>query len=286
MATATRLSRRLRDAGWDCRLRSFANLRELAGWATSAEPDFARLVAIGGDATLSVAARLAVRSGTPFVPVPNGFGNVFARVFGHPARAREVVELLSTGQIRRVDVGVVGDELFLSHRSYGVLEQIQAEAERGRRQPRSRMLRHLWYYEVAWRLFFTLPVPQLGVEVDGARVSDDAMLVTVANVETYRGFLSLTPSASPIDGLFDVFVVPRTSKLGLGARLLRLVLRAPTRWRGVKLYRGRRVVVTVDGRRDELKTWRRALPLLVPPGSLEALTRRTIEEDAPVERAG
>jgi diacylglycerol kinase (ATP) len=285
MTTATRLRRRLRADGWDVRLGAFTSLTELARWARTAEPDFARLVAIGGDATQSAAARLAVRAAIPFVPVPHGFGNVFASVFGHPARVSQVVELLRRGEVRRVDVGVVADELFLSHRSYGALEQIQAEAERGRQQPRNRVLRHLWYYGVARRLLFGMRVPRLAVEVDDVRVADDCAIVTVANVETYRGFLSLTPSASPIDGMFDVFIVPRTSKLGLALRLLRLFLRTPGRWRGVKLYRGRRVAVTADGRRDQLKTWRRALPLLVPPGSMEALRRRTVDDDAPVERA-
>ena len=285
MTTATRLRRRLRAQGWDASVQSFANLRDLSNWARTIEPSFARLLAVGGDATQSAVATLSVRTGVPFVPVPYGFGNVFASVFGHPSRVSQVVELLRHGDVRRVDVGVVGEEIFLSHRSYGALEQIQAEAERGRRQPRSRLLRHLWYYGVARRMLFGMRVPHLAVEIDGVAVVDEAVLVTVANVETYRGFLSLTPSASPIDGMFDVFIVPGASTLGLAVRLLRLMLRLPGRWRGVKLYRGRRVAVTVDGRREELWTSRRALPLLVPPGAIEELKRRTVEDDAPVERA-
>ena len=200
---------------------------------------------IGGDATLSAAAAAAIRAGAAFVPVPNGFGNVFAQVFGYPARAREVVRLLDEGEVRAVDVGVVkregGEELFLSHRSYGFLEHIQQVAERGRKQPRRRFLRHLYYYGVAHRFLFRTRLASFQVVVDGRPVADDAVLVTVANVETYRGFLALTPTASPIDGLFDVFVVPRVSKIGLLWRLLRVMFRLPGRWRGVALYRGRRV---------------------------------------------
>ena len=87
------------------------------------------------------------------------------------------------------------------------------------------------------------------------RVADDAVLVTVANVETYRGFLSLTPKAVPIDGLFDVAVVPRVSKVVLIAGLLRLMIG----WGRLKLYRGRRVVVTTPRRREELAVRWRAL---------------------------
>jgi diacylglycerol kinase family enzyme len=109
------------------------------------------------------------------------------------------------------------------------------------------------------------------------------MLVTVANVETYRGFLSLTPKASPIDGRFDVLVVPRVARLRLFVRLLNIMLRLPRRWKGVALYRARHVVVTMDGRREELRTARHVLPLLVPPGALAALVRRQVDEDAPIE---
>jgi hypothetical protein len=63
------------------------------------------------------------------------------------------------------------------------------------------------------------------------------------------------------------------------------MLRLPRRWNGVALYRGRRVVVTADGRRDELRTARHVLPLMVPRGAMAALTQRQVEEDAPVQDA-
>lgn len=285
MARAGRLRRLLRQRGWTCRQLAFSNLADLTHWARTTEPDFSHLVAVGGDATASAAATLAVRRAIPFVPVPNGFGNVFASVFGHSDRAESVVALLATGQVRMVDVGVAGEEVFLSHRSYGFLEQVQATAEQGRQQPRGRLLRHLWYYGVARDVLLRMPLPRIAVELDGRGIADDAVLVTVANVETYRGFLSLTPTASPIDGMFDVFIVPRRGKLRLAAKLLQVMAHVPGRWRGVSTYRGSNVAITAEGRRDDLRVWRKALPLLVPSGSMEALRQRTVDQDGPVIRA-
>ncbi|RPH81137.1 MAG: hypothetical protein EHM88_11620 [Candidatus Rokuibacteriota bacterium] len=287
-ATARSLARRLEQRGHAVDVRAFTDLAALTEWAQTCPPGASHVICIGGDATLSAAAVAAIRGPTPFVPVPNGFGNVFAQVFGHSGQAGAVVALLEDGEIRSVDVGAVkresSDEVFLSHRSYGFLEQIQQVAERGRQQPRRRFLRHLWYYGVARRFLFRTRLASFQVEVEGTLVADDAVLVTVANVETYRGFLALTPTASPIDGLFDVFVVPGVSKAGLLLRLVRLMLRLPGRWRGVALYRGRRVTVTTPWRREELVVRRRALPLLVPPGAIEALRRRTVEgDDPPIE---
>ena len=193
--------------------------------------------------------------------------------------------LLDEGEIRLVDVGMAGDQLFLSHKSYGFLDQVQEAVEAGRRQPRDRIRRLLAYYGTAVRAVWRTPLAPLGVEVDGVLAADQAVLVTVANVETYRDFLSLTPAASPIDGRFDVFVIPRTSKGGLAWRLLRLKLRLPGRWKGVSLFRGREVVVVSEAGRETLRVVRRVLPLLLPPGAIEQLKQRQIEveEEVPLE---
>jgi diacylglycerol kinase (ATP) len=277
LATARRLARLLERRGYLVAVRSFADLTALTRWAEQCPPHASHVVCIGGDATLSAAAVAAIRRRVPFVPVPNGFGNLFAQVFGYSRRPSAIVYLLDEGEVCYVDVGVVKqghDEIFLSHRSYGFLEQVQQVAERGRKLPRRYLFRYLWYYGVANGLLLRTRLAPFRVEIDGALVADDAALVTVANVETYRGFLTLTPAASPLDGHFDIFLVPRGSRIGLMSRLIRLLLHLPGRWRGVRLYRGRRVTVTTPQRREELVVRPSVLPLLVRPGVLEAWPRR------------
>ena len=285
---ARRLGRLLRRRGSTVTTQAFDTLPSLVEWARTCGPKFDVICCVGGDATQSAAALLARRHRIPFVPIPTGFGNLFARVFGHHSSAREVARLLDEGEIRLVDVGVAGDELFLSHKSYGFLDQIQEAVEDGRRQPRDRVRRLAAYYWTAVRAVWRTPLAPLGVEVDGVLAADQAVLVTVANVETYRDFLSLTPAASPVDGRLDVFVVPRTSKWGLAWRLLRIKLRLPGRWRGVSVYRGREVVIVSAAGRETLRVVRRVLPLLLPPGAIERLKRRQLEgeEEVPLETVG
>lgn len=287
MGTARRLQRSLERRGRAAGIESFSDLHRLTEWARTCTRDFDVIVCIGGDATMSAAAMAAMRLDVPFVPVPNGFGNIFAGVFGHPQKVRGVLRVLDTGELRRVDVGLAKSgstegEVFLSHRSYGFLEQIQEMAEHGRRQPKRRLLRLLWYVRVAGAFLFTERLSAFALQIDGKPVTEDAVLITVANVETYRGFLALTPTASPIDGLFDVCVIPRVPTVILLFRLLRVMLRVPGRWRGVILYRGRQVTVTTPRRREELEARRRALPLLVPAGRIEELRNRTVQDAPPI----
>ena len=282
---ARRLARRLRRRGSAVTVETFGDLPSLVEWAMETDTDISAIFCIGGDATQSAVAHLACRRRIPFAPIPCGFGNLFASVFGHASSPRRAARLLGDGRTRMVDVGLAGNRLFLSHKSYGFIDAVQQRVEQHRRQPRDRRRRLLAYYWAAARAVWTTPLPRLSVEVDGALVAEDAVLVTVANVETYRDFLPLTPGASPLDGRFDVFVIPRASKLGLAWRLLRLKLRLPGRRNGVSVYRGRTVVVEGDAGRESLRVVRRALPLLLPPGAVAALERRQVQgdEEVPVE---
>jgi diacylglycerol kinase family enzyme len=263
LGLARRLQAALEARGWRTRLDDFADVRRLARWRRPRGARISHIVCVGGDGTMSAAARAAIRHQIPFVPVPSGFGNLFARAFGHRGRVETVVELLDHGQIIRADAAAANGEIFLCHSSYGMLAQIQAAVEAVDAQPRSRLRRLLAYVWTARRFLVDPPRSAIRVEVDGRIVSRRASLVTVANVEAYGGFLSLTPSASPTDGLLDVFVLPRTTRRALWGGLLRRLLRLPIAAADALLVRGRRVSVEAGAVRDEIEVLPRALRLLV-----------------------
>ena len=285
------ITRRVRYAlkrlGHDVCVEAFRNLEGLLQWSDTCRPGFSYLVAVGGDATLSAAASASVRLSIPFVPVPSGFGNMFARAFGFGSQTPRVTELFERGRVRRVDVGRMSNgRLFLSHRSFGLLDDIQESVEKGRGQPKSRLWRHLAYFAEARRFLCSAPLPSIRVEVDGDVLAESAGLVTVANVETYRDYLSLTPTASPVDGVFDVFAIVSPSRFRLWLRVFRLLLTRSRDAEGMTLARGRQVRVTVEGQPpEELTVLRRALPLLVLPESVRELETRQAEAEAELARS-
>ena len=285
-SASRRLQKALARRGYDARVQTFDDLDRLLEWSATCAPEFSHLIGVGGAATLSASASAAVRLDVPFVPVPCGFGNMFARAFGFGDETGRVVELFERGQVRRVDVGLAnGRDIFLSHRSYGLLQEVQEAVERGRAQPQSRLLRLLSYFAMGERFLVGVPLTAVHVEIEGTVIAEDAAVVTVANVETYRGFLSLTPAASPIDGVFDIFAIPGGSKWSVWTRIFKILFRLPGQWDGVILCRGKSVRVTVDGRTDELALRRRVLPLLVLPESLETLKVRQSEAETEVSVA-
>jgi len=295
MAVAGQTRRALRAQGYAVSVRAFRELDQLVRWTRTCGATFSYLVAIGGDATLSESAAAAVRLSVPFLPVPCGFGNLFARAFEYPRDPEAVVDLLARGELAWVDVGLAKSQIFLSHQSFGLLAEIQQAVEQARRNPRQRQLRLLAYYRMAVTRLAETGLDAIQVEVDGHPVTSNAALVTVANVETYRGFLSLTPAASPVDGLLDVCVIPRTTRTGVLAQLIKLMLALPGCREDVGLYRGRHIRVRVNRRKPEdVRVLGGVLPVLAPAGSLERLKARQAAAEAeavvvtpvPQERAG
>jgi diacylglycerol kinase family enzyme len=213
------------------------------------------LIAIGGDHTFSETAAVAMELQVPVLPVPTGFGNIFARNLGYAATIPSVLELLERGTVQQIDAGRVDRMVFLVNHAYGFTEDIKTAVETAPALPAARSI-------------VSAPLPALGIDVDGARLVDDATMVLVANVPSYRGFLPLTPTASPFDGLLDVFVAPAMSKARLVALLLAFPLQAPGRWRAVHCRRASRVRVTMAGGvHHDLCVLPSAVPILLLPSA-------------------
>jgi len=248
LAIARRLQEAFCDNGYRVGLGAFTELDRLSRWARSRRRgEFSCLVCVGGDTTQSVAAGAALKVNVPLVSVPSGFGNMFAGALGLDTAPEAVVDLLEHGQVRRVDVGQAEGDLFLSHRTYGPLQQIEEAIEHQRNRLRPRWRRYLAYWLTGIDYLVWKDLPSIWVEVDGVLVSGDAAMVTIANVETFRGFLSLTPQAVPTDGLLDVFAMPRMTKRRMWSTLLRLWLAPRERTEGIMRRRGHAVRVAVNG---------------------------------------
>jgi diacylglycerol kinase family enzyme len=81
----------------------------------------------GGDGSLGVVAAVAVEADVPFVCVPSGTRNHFAGDLGLD-RADPVAALEAfAGPERRIDVGVVGDRMFLNNVSLGAYADLVAD---------------------------------------------------------------------------------------------------------------------------------------------------------------
>jgi diacylglycerol kinase (ATP) len=272
LATARELQDALGARGCPTRLEVFADLERLRRWTRAETARFPLVVCVGGDGTQSAAARAALERGVPFLPVSSGFGNLFARAFGAPRSVAGALDPLARGRVVRSDGGTRNGELFLCEQSYGLVADVQEAVESSASVPRARWRRWVAYDRAALRRLRERPWTRLRVVVDGRVVAIDAALVVVANVPTYGAWRPLTPDASPVDGLFDVFVMEARPPRQVFASLLRRHLRVPGTEAGTFVCRGRRVQVSgPPSAQYRLEVLARQVPIIVSPATAAAL---------------
>ncbi len=208
----------------------------------------------GGDGSLATVAQVAIDRDLPFVVVPFGTRNHFARDIGldrdNPLAALGAFE----GREQRVDVGRVNDRLFLNNVSLGVYARLVHRREGHRRQ------RDAFARLRALGLLLRRP-GSLGVTIEGRPAH--ARVVLVANNDYELDLFSIGERDRVDEGNLHLYVahgwLPRTWE-EQSAETFTIDARAG------------RLRSAIDGEPEELETPLRfeiepgALRVLVPPG--------------------
>ena len=136
----------------------------------------------GGDGSLAAVAQVALERGVPFVAVPFGTRNHFARDLGldrdDPVGALDAF----TGTERKIDVGRVGDRLFLNNVALGVYAELVRRREGHRRRGNA-------FAQLRALLLLARTRSRLQLSIDGSPV--DAELALVANNDYKLDLFSL-----------------------------------------------------------------------------------------------
>jgi len=168
------------------------------------EPDVERLLVAGGDGTLNeVLNGLPDPSRIPLVLFPLGTSNVMAQELALANNLESIVTTLERGNIRRVDMGIIGDHRFLLFVSVGldamVMEKVfQIKRNRGG---------YSRYIFPVLKVLAHYHPPHLRITVDDFRDLKGGM-VLVGNTRHYGGIFSIADRARYDSGHLDICIVP------------------------------------------------------------------------------
>ena len=88
----------------------------------------------GGDGSLAAVAEVAIERATPFVCIPFGTRNHFAKDAGiDVSDAEGALAAFDSSRERKLDVGRIGEQVFLNNASFGLYARLVHERERRRR---------------------------------------------------------------------------------------------------------------------------------------------------------
>ena len=258
-------------------VRTLAPDEDAAGLAREAIARGATALGVaGGDGSLGGVAKVALEADAPFVPIPFGTRNHFARDVGFDRDDPVGALAAFGGDERRVDVGVVGDRVFLNNVSLGVYASLVHDP---RRRTKNRIV--ALYRMVAAALGRSRRVLDLSFDVDGRSEHHRALLVVVANNDyDVTAMADLASRARMEGGSLHAYVVEAAARRTLVALLARAAtgrLAPAPAWTEYEATRFRvegtrpRIHAAIDGdpvvlgRRLEFELRPRALRVLVPP---------------------
>jgi diacylglycerol kinase family enzyme len=229
----------------------------------------------GGDGSLAAVALVALERNLPFVPVPFGTRNHFARDVGFDRQ--DPIEALAAfeGEERLVDVGFVGDRLFLNNVSLGLYASFVHDP---RRKTRNRLVAFLRMAPAG--LGRSRRPLDVSFEVEGRRERRRALVVLVANNDyEIESVTDLGERERLDEGVLHAYVVEATNRRTLLALLLRTAAGKAQEASGLEKWAAprfsvesghRRVHAAVDGEPAvlesplEFEIRPRALRVLVP----------------------
>jgi diacylglycerol kinase (ATP) len=176
-----------------------------------------RLVVVGGDGSMHLVAQELAGSACALAPIAAGRGNDLAVCVGVPSDLSAALEQAFEGPVRSIDCGRAGDVVFVVHCGVGF------DSEAARWANRQQLVKGvLSYHLAALRTVLDFVPPRLRIEYPGGVFEDEAMLVVCANCWRFGGGFKIAPDASLQDGLLDVVIARRVSRLQLLALLPRV----------------------------------------------------------------
>ncbi len=161
------------------------------------------VIASGGDGTVSEIAGALVDKEIALGIIPRGTANAIASAFGISNDLKDACEIILSGVIRNIDIGICNGKPLLLLAGIGLEAEVIEQANR----PLKNKVGTVAYILSAFRQVQDLNVFQVEIETSDRIITVEASGITVANAAPATSVLAQGPSdVIPYDGLLDVTI--------------------------------------------------------------------------------
>ncbi|OUR95617.1 diacylglycerol kinase [Flavobacteriales bacterium 34_180_T64] len=166
------------------------------------------IVACGGDGTINEVASCLVNTSIILGIIPIGSGNGLASCLNIPKNLTKAILRIKECRVKKIDVGSIDNNYFFSNSGVGIDAKVIKHYE----DSNSRRL--LSYVRASLKSLKELRHENLmTIEVNEETIQINPFMVFVSNSNELGYNVSLTPKASLQDGLLDVLLISKLSKL-------------------------------------------------------------------------
>lgn len=183
------------------------NIDEIKTKITNFRPD--RVVAVGGDGTVNLAAECVLQKNIPLAILPAGSANGMAKELGISELPREAMQNIISGVVKKIHVILINGKLCIHLSDVGynarMIEEFQTEDRRG-----------IFGYlkatlKVAKQVLFVDPTMQVLLNINGEILKLKAAMIVLANAKKYGSGAVINPLGNLEDEVFEVVVIKKTS---------------------------------------------------------------------------
>jgi diacylglycerol kinase (ATP) len=183
--------------------------REIAAEAVS--NGFIRVVAVGGDGTVSEVINGIANSDAVLGIIPTGTGNDFVRSLGISLNPIDALFVLVSGYSERVDLGIYDGRFFMNIAGAG----LDAEVVKIANKKTTYLTGSLAYVVSLIAALKRFSPRKAIIDIDGKTIHRTVWLISVANGKYYGGGMKLCPQAMLNDGYLDICIVNEISRFEL-----------------------------------------------------------------------
>jgi diacylglycerol kinase (ATP) len=186
----------------------------LTHWINSWKPD--RVIAVGGDGTVSLVAKQLMGSEVPMGILPAGSANGMAKELDIAGIAK-ALDIVVSGEVKKADVIRINKEYFCLH-----LADIGLNAQLIKHFEEKNVRGFLGYGAALIKTLWKKERMQVTIETTRREIKREALMVVLANATKYGTGAIINPHGNLYDGLFEVVVV---KKLAV-TQILKMLFRA------------------------------------------------------------
>ena len=210
--------------------------KAIAGEVSSAIDRAPMVIVGGGDGSLSETVDHFLGHETVFALLPLGTANSFARTLGIPLDLDGAIEVIASGEARRIDLAAIDGDYFLNNAALGLAPVVAENVPTALKRSLGRLGYLVWagWSAASFKAF------RLRVHDGSAMHRLWATEARIANGR-YHGGVELIENADLESGEIVVQVVPGRSLMKLGWSYLASAVKAPSRSEAVREFHGKRM---------------------------------------------
>ena len=164
-----------------------------------------RVIAVGGDGTVKLAAQCLLHTNIPLGILPAGSANGMAKELNIPINTNKALDLAVNGATKSIHLVKINEEICIHLSDIGFNAFVVKKFEDNKR-------RGMWgYVKAAWKVLWNNRRMRVKIKTDNTWAMRSAAMIVIANATRYGTGAIINPRGKLDDEVFEVIVVKKLS---------------------------------------------------------------------------